>query len=300
MPAEALWYIDCPKSERYHYKTFDDQERIRIMVLLPGGPKKPIRCKLSTVPVRDAPCYEAISYVWGERRGAMLCDGKRLEVPLNLAHALIRFRHKTESCLLWADAVCINQNNITERGHQMQMMGDVFRKAERVLVWLGRDGEPSAKKMFDIVNACFPLPPPHELRARIRQSMLQDRELTQHWNRFFSNDWFERMWIVQEIGLPSEATLYCGEASVEWEILARVLQSFMIFRATVSPRSQPPSVRYSPAIGFKNAQTIATVYTHFSAIMSSKTTFQTRRLLSIFRSTTQYLQRNFTQKPVRK
>lgn len=198
------------------------------MVLLPGGPKKPIRCKLSTVPVRDAPCYEAISYVWGERRGAILCDGKRLEVPLNLAHALIRFRHKTESCLLWADAVCINQNNITERGHQVQMMGDVFRKAERVLVWLGRDGEPSAKKMFDIVNACFPLPPPHELRARIRQSMLQDRELTQHWNRFFSNDWFERMWIVQEIGLASEATLYCGEASVEWEILARVLQSFMV------------------------------------------------------------------------
>lgn len=221
-PAEAPWYIDCPKSERYHYKTFDDRQSVRIMVLLPGGHKKPIRCKLRTVPIRDAPRYEAISYGWGERRGAILCDGKRLEVPLNLAHALIRFRHKTESCLLWADAVCINQNNITERGHQVQMMGDVFRNAGRVLVWLGRDGEVSAKKMFDFVNACFPLPPWNEVRARFYQGISEDRELVQDWKSFFQNDWFTRMWIVQEIGLASEAMLYCGEASVEWEILAVV------------------------------------------------------------------------------
>lgn len=195
------------------------------MVLLPGGFMEPVRCKLRTVPVRHTPKYEAISYVWRKGRGDILCHGRRLKVPWSLVNALIRFRSTKKKRLLWTDAVCINQENTTERGHQVQMMGDVFKNARRVLVWLGRDDEFSAKKTFDFVSACFPLLSLDEARAMIRQSIRQDRELVQHWKSFFQNDWFTRMWIVQEIGLASEATLYCGEASVEWEILARVFHA---------------------------------------------------------------------------
>ncbi|TFB00421.1 hypothetical protein CCMA1212_007750 [Trichoderma ghanense] len=35
------------------------------------------------------------------------------------------------------DAICIDQKNLKERGHQVQQMGDIYKQAERVLFWLG-------------------------------------------------------------------------------------------------------------------------------------------------------------------
>jgi hypothetical protein len=39
--------------------------------------------------------------------------------------------------LIWADAVCINQADDEEKSWQVRMMGDVYRNADRVLIWLG-------------------------------------------------------------------------------------------------------------------------------------------------------------------
>jgi len=41
--------------------------------------------------------------------------------------------------VLWADAICIDQQNIEERGTQVQLMGMIYWKADRVLVWLGQN-----------------------------------------------------------------------------------------------------------------------------------------------------------------
>jgi hypothetical protein len=46
-------------------------------------------------------------------------------------------REKDKNRTLWVDAICINQQDIRERGCQVEMMGDVYSKAARVLVWLG-------------------------------------------------------------------------------------------------------------------------------------------------------------------
>jgi len=37
---------------------------------------------------------------------------------------------------LWVDAVCINQDDVEEMNTQVQMMGEIYRAAERVVVWL--------------------------------------------------------------------------------------------------------------------------------------------------------------------
>ena len=42
---------------------------------------------------------------------------------------------------LWIDAVCINQNDISERNHQVLLMGDIYRGATTVLSWLGSHPE---------------------------------------------------------------------------------------------------------------------------------------------------------------
>jgi hypothetical protein len=54
--------------------------------------------------------------------------------------------------VLWADAICINQNDLPERSQQVSIMRKIFKQAERVLSWLGRaaDGNDLA---FDFCNA---------------------------------------------------------------------------------------------------------------------------------------------------
>lgn len=43
---------------------------------------------------------------------------------------------------LWADSLCINQADVSERSHQVNLMGAIYKSAESVLVWLGPE-EPS-------------------------------------------------------------------------------------------------------------------------------------------------------------
>ena len=38
---------------------------------------------------------------------------------------------------LWADALCINQADIAERGRQVLLMADIYSSAELVFAWLG-------------------------------------------------------------------------------------------------------------------------------------------------------------------
>jgi hypothetical protein len=87
------------------------------------------------------PSYEAISYAWEGQTPShrISCDGLDLLVTGNCAEILRHFRPKSpeQSRRLWIDAICINQSPGLEKNHQVKLMGDVYRIAKRVLVWLG-------------------------------------------------------------------------------------------------------------------------------------------------------------------
>jgi Heterokaryon incompatibility protein (HET) len=73
------------------------------------------------------------------------CDGKKIVVRQgrNLANVFKRLwnadepvkRHK----YLWTDAICINQADLNERKAQLLMMGNIHRRVETVIAWLGED-----------------------------------------------------------------------------------------------------------------------------------------------------------------
>jgi hypothetical protein len=44
-----------------------------------------------------------------------------------------------QSQLLWIDALCIDQESIVERQHQVRQMGLIFSAAKAVASWLGMD-----------------------------------------------------------------------------------------------------------------------------------------------------------------
>jgi hypothetical protein len=138
--------------------------------------ESPIRCSFKEVDLNKAPSYSALSYTWGNPRGILppdedietdkaamdmkypiLCDGTLLEVSANCHAFLLRFQQLRAASLagmeslkeskvsdrdveyIWVDAICINQNSLSERASQVCIMDRVYRQARKVLIWLGHD-----------------------------------------------------------------------------------------------------------------------------------------------------------------
>jgi len=101
----------------------------------------------------DCPDYEALSYTWGSSGTDIHIelDGQDSSIRPNLAYALAALR-RSEPRVLWVDALCINQNNIHERNHQVEQMGEIYRQARRVLAWLGRPSPRWGSTALDAVK----------------------------------------------------------------------------------------------------------------------------------------------------
>lgn len=96
--------------------------------------------------IDSPPDYYALSYTWGD---PALCesieiDGKRLGITASCAAALRRMLRGKAQRHIWVDSICINQGSspeaLEERGMQVAMMGDIYRKAIQVNVHLS-DGD---------------------------------------------------------------------------------------------------------------------------------------------------------------
>lgn len=106
----------------------------------------PVQCTLQEVSIDDAEhsyLYEALSYVWGSPTGTLeiTCDKQTLLVTKNCMNALRNLRYVKTERILWIDAICIDQRpreeSILERNGQVKMMGEIYQRASKVVVWLG-------------------------------------------------------------------------------------------------------------------------------------------------------------------
>jgi hypothetical protein len=73
-----------------------------------------------------------------------------LAITKNLHDALLRLRLPTQPRLVWTDAICINQEDIEERGSQVKLMGDIYRFADSVVIWLGGSFEVDGQDLWPI------------------------------------------------------------------------------------------------------------------------------------------------------
>jgi hypothetical protein len=77
-------------------------------------------------------------------------DGEELAVTRNLFDLLHHIRHRHEVVTLWVDAVCINQEDIKERSHQVALMDAVYSSCVSVYIWLGHTPEDVQENPFYI------------------------------------------------------------------------------------------------------------------------------------------------------
>ena len=136
-------------AEYFAYRPLQNTNTFRLLILHPGSQGQPIRCSLKDGSALDPAPYEALSYVWGDAfvREPIFLKNKLLYVTTNLFSALEHLRYPHRDRVLWADAVCINQKNNSERSQQVLLMAKIFSNAYRVLVWLGRESGDSVLAM---------------------------------------------------------------------------------------------------------------------------------------------------------
>jgi hypothetical protein len=79
----------------------------RVLELLPGEAHSPVACLLHHAEWASPPSYQALSYAWGDPavKVPVLCEGRRINVTVNLHEALLHIRYPDRSRLLWIDAL---------------------------------------------------------------------------------------------------------------------------------------------------------------------------------------------------
>ncbi|KAM0162436.1 hypothetical protein ACHAPG_001800 [Botrytis cinerea] len=174
--------------------------------------------------------YSALSYTWGyiDKVEEVIIDSARIKVTFNLHMALTHLRSQEEDQIFWIDALCINQENFHEKIHQIRHMGDIYKKAEKVVIWLGRGTEET-----DLVM---------DAMKRLRKASLswhsaEWRDKASGWvdenNEYLSNlreqmrlildrPWFRRIWILQEVANARRSTtVHCGNKSISATIFSQ-------------------------------------------------------------------------------
>jgi hypothetical protein len=157
--------------------------------------------------------YEALSYTWGTATNIPITINNEhgFLVTENLAAALRRLRRTVEPRWLWIDAICIDQNNTAERGQQVAMMGEIYKRANAVLIWLG---EPDVKIKKPIRGFRAP--------KRIKKKSLSARRnlpllLLVEALKVVPSRWWDRTWVIQEFLMASgEPKVLYGPCDLFW------------------------------------------------------------------------------------
>ncbi|CAM6000725.1 unnamed protein product [Sphagnum balticum] len=130
----------------YAYQRIDlERKEIRLLELLPGEREDKVRVRLRHASLDAEPRYDALSYMWGDpsvTRSIQLDDSNKFQVTVNLENALRDLRLIDRSMILWVNAVCINQGDIEERNHQVQLMQAIYQGASVVRAWLDIEIDP--------------------------------------------------------------------------------------------------------------------------------------------------------------
>ncbi|KAH0430618.1 hypothetical protein CcaCcLH18_07653 [Colletotrichum camelliae] len=116
-----------------------------------------IALELRTVSLDDDVSYAALSYVWGNPADTMEVEinGCPSVVTRSLHSALEQFQKNDVCPWLWIDAVCIEQSILSEKNHQIRVMGDIYSGAEVVYMWLGL-GTEDTDAVMDLVSRFGP------------------------------------------------------------------------------------------------------------------------------------------------
>jgi hypothetical protein len=118
----------------------------------------------------------------------------------------------------WIDAICINQDSVLERNHQVQMMRQIYSNAESVSVWLGEaDRELTSDIAMDFLATRSRIVRDGEVWPKQQKSFPWSKHQAESILDLCRMDYWSRVWIVQEMFLAEQLTICCGAKKVSWQ-----------------------------------------------------------------------------------
>jgi hypothetical protein len=152
-----------------------------------------------------------LSYTWGYPTPlrTVRLNGKCYTIRDNLFDFLKAFGASElgqQNHYLWIDQLSIDQGNTNERGHQVKLMGDIYRNGESVISWLGTS-------CYDAFRDAATGSPNHD-------------QMCVHMATILSNRYFSRVWVVQEFLLAKHIQFMCGDLWMDAEVLEKHMRTF--------------------------------------------------------------------------
>lgn len=204
--------------------------------------------------------YDTLSYCWGlgaANRDVIIrlpgANGKdaqrrRLRISASLEEALLSISRQSEAKIarpIFADQICINQADKNEKIQQVQLMGQIYSRSARTIVWLGPQS-PETRRYYDfseelnreaVLGRVMGPNKSHVVQVldavvdpNIRLETAAEKEdrddildlVTRYGPRLpmrgmaeiLRRAWMGRLWTVQEGCLPPEVTFRCGDLSL--------------------------------------------------------------------------------------
>ncbi|KAK4505625.1 hypothetical protein PRZ48_003588 [Zasmidium cellare] len=207
------------------------RKHIRLLRLEPSVKVNgPIVCKLERISLLgyQYPSYDALSYRWQDADPLVkiIIDGVQTPVSPTVMDILLALRKPDGPCLLWIDSLCIRQQDTIEKEKQIRLMPDIYRKSNRVVVWLGDNADESPADISMSLEAITSINRDIRRETSAEESM-QDklfkvdgtRQMSDTSNEelriryelalpYFNTQWFSRRWVVQEVALAPKGICY--------------------------------------------------------------------------------------------
>lgn len=212
---------DDPDSVRprsiYEEVLIDDGE-FRLLHIEPAdGSETGIVARLGKASIDDPPPYKAVSYRWGEENNSdfVMVNGSQFLVARNVFLMLSEFRRLSHPypLILWIDSICIDQGCVRDRDNQVQLMGKIYSRARLVRMWIGTESD-AADQAFKLIHHC------RSANKRspdlVAASIIQNEAGTKALTKILQRDYWNRMWVFQEIVLARQAVVHCGQLEAEW------------------------------------------------------------------------------------
>lgn len=120
---------------RLYWRLKDD--RIRLLKLHPGVWDDSLTVDLFEAD--ESFDYIALSYTWGSSRYSKSITINNIVkgITVNLDLALRAARLPKSPVVIWVDALCIDQENVLEKNHQVSIMHSIFASATKVWAYVG-------------------------------------------------------------------------------------------------------------------------------------------------------------------
>lgn len=220
--------LDTPKSpdsRPYVYQKLHVPDAVRLILLNPS-PDLNSPLEGSLFPTTLSNCqndlienYTALSYVWGDptRIATIEIGGQSLGITASLNSALRYLRDQTRVRRIWADAVCINQDDIEEKNQQVKQMATVYAIAHHTIIWVGESNAETEQFFGELKKQSY-----HRFIGRPNEAP----EFTGHaggsYNgadtgvKILTRQWFKRIWVLQELVQSRDPWVQCGAICIRW------------------------------------------------------------------------------------